>query len=398
MENLNLDDYKEIPFKELYDVDNVMATNDDCWVELDKKIGRDEKVIIDCLDVTLMKPWNNDLFKKFLNNHVNVYFRIHSDESLCNSINIACNLMGLSRRAIQNKLIANKKVDIKQVKEEEDINNIMNLFVVDGDKVRFVVSSYNDSIGSVITFDLFEKAIKRYIDENEPSEFVIEATNIYISGSLVNRITDMLRELNRGYTVVKFNSDDIDLNSKIDMKNQYKPVNSVSDKERYGFLATLSKNYPCMLIRYKNNRAKDEFGRTGRGEIGYCRAAIIKEVNPGYVIVDTFNGDDFFTYEHLMMERDGVDFILKPATLKIPLHDVGFGELFLGEKFHIIRAIQEDKNDSCMMYEPTEDGFSKSVEMTIPERMMKVFDSWDITYERKELLDCIKKTNEKLGV
>ena len=52
MSILNFDNYEVKRFGEIYDVDNVMSTNDECWEEFYKAIGKDDKVIIDCLNVS----------------------------------------------------------------------------------------------------------------------------------------------------------------------------------------------------------------------------------------------------------------------------------------------------------------------------------------------------------
>lgn len=399
MSILNFDNYKVKRFGEIYDVDNVMSTNDECWEEFYKAIGKDDKVIIDCLNVNLMRPWNNELFKRFLNEHLNVYFKIYNDEKLCNSINLACDLMGLSHRAIQERIISNTKViDKEALRKEQELNEIISYFVSEDRKARFSISNYCDSIGSGSTLDKIAEAVNKYIKTHDVDKFDLDATNVYISSGLITRIIDIMKDLNLGTTEVKFISDDAELNKSIEMKEVYKKVDEVSNEEKLRVLNSLPMNYPCMLGRYKNNRAKDDFGRLGRGKFGSCRAAIIRKVDDEYVYLDEYNGNDFYTYEHISMERDGNVTPLKAINTRIKLHDIGYGNYFLGEKYHIMRAIQEDAGDSTQMYVPNSEGFSTAVNVTIPERMKMVFDSWDIKYDKDELNSCIRKTNETLGI
>lgn len=399
MENLNFEDFKEIKFGDIYDVDNVMSTDDECWEEFYGAIDKDDKLIINCYGVNFMRPWNNELFKKFLKEHLNVFFKIYNDAKLCNSINLACDLMGLSHRAIPENLISeNKVVDKKLLKEEQELDEIISLFVNNERDTMLVVSSYCDSIDSGPTLDIIAKAIKRYLDGQDIDKFSIDARSVHINNNLVDRIIDTMRDLNMGKTEVKFISDDKELNDSIEMKEVFRHVDLVKDDERLSVLSKLPKNYPCMLIRYKNNRAKDSFGRLGRGEVCSCRAAIIKDIDSEYVYIAEYNGNDFYTYEHVSMERDGNVNELKPTLTRIKLHDVGYDNIFLGERYHIARAIQEDASDSTQMYVPSEDGFSTSVSVTIPERMKMVFDSWEIEYDKEELEACIRRTNDKLNV
>ena len=399
MERINLEQFNEIRFGSIYDADNVMATNDECWEEFEARIGKDDKVIINCKDVNLMRPWNNEIFKRFIKEHTDVYFKIFNDEKMCNSINLACDLMGLSHRAIPEKLLGtSKKVDEKLIKEEEELNELISLFSNNGKETTFDISTYCDSIGSGSTIDFIAKAINKYLSGNDVEEITIDARNVYISNNLVDRIIDIMRELNRGSVTAKFISDDKELNVKIEMKKTYKPVSLFSNEQRLMELSKLPKNYPCMLIRYKNNRAKDEFGRLGRGVISSCRACIIKSVDEEYIYVEEYNGNDFYTYEHMYMERDGNVPKLKPSMIRIKLQDVGYSDFFLGEKYHITRAIQESAEDSCQMYVPNSEGYSTSVEVTIPERMKMVFDSWEVEYNKEEIDACIRKTKDILGI
>lgn len=391
---INIEGYDVIKFKDLYDVDTVMPSNDECWKEMDSSLDVNASVVIDCRGINISKPWRNEEFKKFIRRHSNVVFRIYNDDKLCDSINVMCSLAGLSERALSEKLwVSEKKIDPSIIEFNNDVKEVTGLINYEGKIGVLPVSAYVGSVGSRETLKVIKEAVRKFIEDNNPEEFTIDAGSLSITPYLIDGIIAMIAELNCGNTNVKFSSVDKELCETIEMKKTFRKVSDVNDEERYKVFSSLGKDFPCMLIRYKDSRGRDEFGRLGRGEIISCRAAIIRNVTTNKVSVDTYDGDKFLSYEHWVIENDGyAPDNLDSIHVDINLSDVGFGDKFLGEKYHIIRAVQDNPEDMYTIYEADGKGNAVCRDVCIPERMKVVFDSWDIKYNKDEIDRCIEES------
>jgi len=157
-----------------------------------------------------------------------------------------------------------------------------------------------------------------------------------------------------------------------------------------------------MLITYKDGKGFDEYGRRRAGnkvEILSCRAALIRGVDTGKVIIDTFNGEKFYPVDHWSVLYDGnVPDELPSNRMSINLKDIGLTDKMLGVKYHVNRAVQEDIKDSCTVHEMIDNFNSETKEVIIPERFRLVFESWGIDYNREEIDECIEISLKNLGV
>ena len=83
--------------------------------------------------------------------------------------------------------------------------------------------------------------------------------------------------------------------------------------------------------------------------------------------------------------------------VSIPVSEFGMYNDFLGSKYHLITPVQNNPEDSIMMFGVDSTGKITSTRMTIPERIKAVFDDWGIKYDTESLQSYIQKTHEKLG-
>lgn len=207
---------------------------------------------------------------------------------------------------------------------------------------------------------------------------------------------------NKGVTVT-IHSDDEEVMNKVNIYQTLSSNKSMSVSDKLNIIKSkLSVGKVGMLIKYKDSKATDEFGRKGRGKPISCRVAIfggLKLVDKTPTIsIRTFNGNTFFTSTHWSLEHDNA--ILRNLDYTdelIPIDQFGMYNDFLGSRYHFIAPIQTRKEDTITMYGLNEQGKVTHDKVTIPERIKLVLDDWEIKYDAESLDRCIKETKEILA-
>ena len=182
-----------------------------------------------------------------------------------------------------------------------------------------------------------------------------------------------------------------------------------TSKEKFDIMRSrLKVNHVGILTKYKDGRAKDEFGRSGKGEKISVRIALFKgftrDTNDEILAhFQSYNNNYFYTHDHWYLEHDGEelnDLIYDDVYVKID--DLGIYNDFVGARYHFSSAVQYRPEGSVTMYHMESISDTKSSVVgeryTIPERIKAVFDDFGVDYDQESLDAYIESTRKILGL
>lgn len=364
---------------------------------------KDYDVEFDFKGMEVNQPWSTSEFKMLMQNE-HVHLKLWGSENTVNSINIMCTLNGFTNNRAVNAEVATTKVPSKEEQQIARMSQELQKYfeVIDDTPVLNVYKRF-DQIGVPITVSYVEGALKQYATEHDCKVIKVEAKGITIQSSVIENVTGMIKTMSDIGVKLIINSSDEEVMNKIGMYQSLSAKKVYSDKDKLSIIkSTLYPSKVGMLIKYKDSKATDEFGRRGKGKPISCRVAIylgIKNTDGGYsVCFRTYNGNTFYTQVHWALEHDNNTLEkLDTETVVIPLEQFGMYNDFLGSRYHLITPVQTRPEDSIVMYGLNEEGKVTHTKMTIPERIKTVFDDWDIEYDRAGIQNYIEKTKELLG-
>lgn len=398
---------KNVMVKEIYSVDTISKGNYKAWLRLLDYVEKDESgedILFDFKSIEVVQPWATPEFKMLMQNE-RVYIKLWCNETTVNSINIMCRLNGLSgNRAINENIEPEKQL----TKEEQQITKMseeLQSFIEDTSDNSAVLNIYKrfDQIGVPITVMYIAEALRKFKDRTGKTDLTLDAKSITIQTSVIENITNLIPDLKEDGINLTIKSNDKTVMNKIGMyrtlanNKEY----SIDDKIRL-IKSTLRPGKVGMLIKYKNSKATDEFGRKGNGTPVSCRVAIYKGMkkidNEICVVFTTYNGNTFYTQVHWNLEHDNNSLDkLESDTVKIPVNQFGMYKDFLGSLYHFITPVQKHAEDSMVMYGIDSDGRVTHTKMTIPERIQAVLDDWEIEYDSDSIRDYIEETRKILA-
>lgn len=394
---------KEIVVREVYKVDTISKDNENAWNVLTGIMDEEDgKVLFDFKGITLVEPWTNMAFRKFISND-RVYMRLYSSRKIAETIELACELGGMKKGRFVN---IDVEVPVKITAEEKKILNIANKFqehiIKDGGKAVFNIYEEMDQIGVVETVNYIKKAIELFLDNNQDvREFQLNTGKISIQTSIIESILEMFNDINDTYGDVnlEITSTDDDVNNKVKLYKNVMMNRTITKEEKYRIIKKeLKYKMVGMLTRFKTSKSVDEFGRYGEGIPICCRVAIFEGIVDDLVVFRTFHGNSFYTLTHWMLQNDGEKLReLHDSIVEIPIDELGITNKFIGSNYHFNMPIQRDKKDYDIIYDIDENGKVLYNKVTIPERIQRVLDSWREEYNKEELMKAIEYTKEILG-
>lgn len=394
-----------INVKSIYKVDTISKTNSEAWKILRKAAEEQEgDVLFDFRGIELAEPWANEEFKKFLAID-RVHMKLYSSEKTAKTIEIAC-LMGNMKtgRVTNEEIVSEKKVSKEEIAIQREAEELQKyIAVVNGKHVLEIYKKYQQ-IGSVSTVAYIRAAIKKYCAEKEIREIEIDTASLFIQKNVMGLLADMQRELLAAGITVTVESKDEETRKKLNIHTSLNLNVKLSPMEKY---TLFKQEFPPLsvglLTKYKKSRAVDEFGRYGKGEPSSCRVAIFKGFKKGskgiLCLFKTYNGNTLYTKEHWALQHDGEELRqMITEDIAIPIDMIGISNKFIGSTYHLNEPIQYDKEDSDIILRVDEEGKLTRDNVTIPERIKTVFDSWDIKYNVEMLERAIKQTDIELGI
>ena len=398
---------RDVLVRDIYTVDTISKGNAKAWVKLMaymKDVPDDEEVMFDFKGIEVIQPWVTQEFKKFMQDK-RVHMKLWSSDVTVNTINIMCTLNGFRENRAINVEMEVKKTLTQEEKKIISVANDLQMYFdgSDPENVVFNIHKRFDQIGVPITVKYAEAAMKQYAEQHGTKKMKLEARGITIQPSVIEHVTGLIKKLGEVGVALEINSDDKEVMTKVGMYSSLGDNKVVADADKLKIIkAQLSPGKVGMLMRYKDSKAVDEFGRSGKGKPINCRVAIFLGIKDDdgepKAVFRTYSGNTFYTRVHWSLEHDGELLReMETQTVEITMKEFGMYNDFLGSKFHLITPVQVRESDTVVMYDIDEDGKVTHTYATIPERIKMVFDNWDIEYDVEGVESYIAKTKELLG-
>ena len=393
--------------RDILHLDTISKGNDKPWNRLMEYIDENpgvQPIEFDFKGISVVQPCSSTSFLKLLANQ-RFYMVLHNDAGNVNNIHIVCTLNNIPPDKIRNIEVAVPKQKTAEEKNiEAMVEQLMPYMEETDDGVVLNVHKRFDQIGQLATVKYIAGAIQHYIDVNGPNHFTVYTKMMSIQPSIIAAIADMVDTFKKSGIDVVVKSDDKEVQNKIDMAIDI-GKRAYDSQERLDIMRSrLVKNRVGILIKYKEGRAKDEFGREGRGEKRSARIAQFKGFShnrDGEVCAKfrTYNSNYFYTKEHWFLEHDREE--LKELVyddIVVKVNDLGIYNDFLGAKYHFSTAIQYEPGGEITMYGLNDIGSVTDTVMTIPDRIKAVFDDFGIEYDEESLEAYIEETRKILGL
>lgn len=394
--------------RDIYCVDTISKGNSKAWVTLMNWLANqpeDEKILFDFKGIEVVQPWATPEFKLFMQDK-RVNIKLWCSAETVNSINIMCKLGGINENKAVNEDIIPEKTLTKEEKKIIDMGKqLQAYFGVEDDGVPVLYANKRfDQIGVHTTVAYIEAALKQYASENGCKKMKLEAGNINIQPSVIESITNLIQIMADEGIELEINSNDAEVMNKVGMYQSLAKNKVLSDMDKRRLIrATMTPGKVGMLVKYKQSKATDEFGRSGKGKAINCRVALFLgyakgKDNETLLRFRTYNGNTFYTRAHWALENDNhVLKDLEHEDVNIRLSQFGMYNDFLGSNYHLLTPVQYKQEDSIVMYGVNEEGKVTYTNMTIPERIKAVFDDFGVDYDRELIDSYIEKTREILG-
>mgnify|MGYP000844788877 FL=1 len=389
---------KTIKVSDIYNVTQISKTNSDAWERLYKLMENEtEDVLFDFKDINLEEPWNNEAFKKFIGNE-RVHMKIYSSEKIKDTIELACKLGNLKTGRVINEDEIVEVEPVKDLKQEKLIQNIVNNISIVEDTGMLYMPDVASQITNHSTVTALEKAIVGFAETTHIKKLAIDTETMFIQVNIIELLANMIGKLKSQGIDVIIMSRDPDISGKINMYRCFSGSRKLTPRERIKiFKETLQPNTVGMLSKFKDTRRVDEFGRKGDGKPIMCRVAIYKGIKNGQVHFITFNGKYFFTKLHYSLDHDGEELKnLVTEHYSMPVEQVGLTDKFTGLLYHFNLPIQYSKDDYIQSYCEDEDGVIRQVQLTLPQYIKMVLDSFGVMYNGASLIYAITKTRDFL--
>lgn len=395
-----------ISARSILNVDTISKGNNKPWDKLMEYMATQPKGIpveFDFRGIEVNQPCSSLSFMKILANP-DFHMVLYNNQSTVNSIHLMCTLNGHDKSRIRNVTdVIPKKPTAEELAIERMAGQLMSYFVTNDTGTAGVLEIYKrfDQIGTPNTVKYIEAAIGKYIEGTGVKDVEVYTKFMTIQPGVLNVIVDMVNKYALQGITVTFRCDDKAIQNKLDLSLDLSKSN-YSTAEKFNLMKMrLKVGRVGILTKYKESRAKDEFGRQGRGETAMSRVAIFKgfsnENGPTKVKFLTFNSNKFYTKDHWALEHDFETLDSLDATeILIAVDELGIYNDFIGSKYHFSACLQFSPDGNTTMYYTGPTGGSKPVVVTIPERAKMVFDDFGIEYERESLDAYILETRNML--
>lgn len=396
---------KTVLVKEIYNVDTISKGNCKAWLRLMdflSTLDTSEDIEFDFKGIEVVQPWATPEFMVMMQDS-RVHLKFWFADSMVNSINIMCALNGIKgKRAVNVEVQPVKVLSQEDIKVQKVADQLQEYFDKSGEIPVLNIYKRFDQIGVYTTVRYIESAIETFCNNTGAKRVFVETKDITVQPSVIEKLTEIIKHMSENGVQVEIHSNDKEVMSKIGIYQALNNNRFMTASDRVEVIKSkLEVGTVGMLIKYKESKATDEFGRKGKGKPISCRVAIfegIKKTENGLaVFVRTFNGNTFYTRVHWSLEHDNAILNKLDSNVEvIQLDQFGMYNDFLGSKYHFIAPIQTRKEDTITMYDLNEQGKVIHNNVTIPERIKIVFDDWGIQYNKESLEYYIEKTRQIL--
>ena len=392
-----------IKVKEVYAVDRISNSNSKPWLLLQDMIDPSEEVLLDFQGIDLVSPWTNLDFRKLMTNS-NVNLRLYNLPKEAKAIEVMCIIDGIKTNRVENVVpvvpVKLTKEQLKVIKMGEELQQYFE--IVNGVPSLMIFKRFSQ-IGSYNTVDYAKEAVRLYCEKHNVKDVDIVTNNMLIQDNMIERFAKDIVNLRNKEGInlsISSTNEDVVKKLKLFIHNQVNEKYDIRGRLDI-FKRELKPGTVGMLTKYKFSRAKDAFGRQGKGVPVSCRVCIYMGlVNTNGTVCAkfrTFDKNYFYTRTHWSLEHDGeIPKKLVESTVLVELMDIGLKNIFLGSQYHFMLPSQRSESESILMYSLNENGSVVRNRLTIPERAKVVFDDYDIKYNVEELDKAILDTKRYL--
>lgn len=396
---------KTVSAHDVLGLDTISKGNNKPWDKLISYMeenGVDEKVNFDFRGMEIIQPCSSDSFLKLLANP-NFCMTLHNNANVAGSIIIMCTLNNQDTSRIVNEDDVIEPVESPEDKAAREMaKQLLEYFETNGEVGTLQIHKRFDQIGVPKTVRYIREAMKLYADETGIKNIILNTEMMGIQPGVMEEVANLVNDMKEIGVHLTIRTENQDVKIKIGMYHGLGD-SSYSVVEKLEIMkARLVIGRVGILTRYKEGRAKDEFGRQGKGEKASTRIAIFMGFSKGDNTIiakfRSFNNHTFYTMDHWYLGHDG-EILNKPAydDIEIPIEQLGIYNDFVGTKYHFSTAIQYATGGEIVMYHVGDNGSVIGQTYTIPERAKAVFDNFGIDYDSESLNAYIEETKRILS-
>lgn len=393
-----------IKVHDILNVDTISKGNNRPWDKLITYVEENitEPTDFDFTGIEVIQPYSSDSFLKLMS-MPNFYMTLRNSPKVANSIELVLVLNGQPKDKIKNiQDVVPEKVDPNKLAMQKMAVELQEYFETVGNVGKLHIYRRFNQIGSNRTVDYIREAMKLYHKNTGISNIVLYMSNITIQAGLTEYVTKLADDMHEIGVHLDIVTDDADLKVKISMYNGLRSANYTLIDKFDIMKARLAIGRVGILTKYKEGRARDEFGRYGKGEKVQVRVSVFrgffKKDNNIYAKFETFNGNTFYPASHWQLTHDGeIMGDLHGDMVDVAIADLGIYNDFIGSRYHFSTPVQYSDVGTEIIYRADENGKVTGTKMTIPERIKDVFEDHLIKYEHESLDAYIEETKKILN-
>ena len=394
-------DSRTIVVKDLLGVNALGFMDEGMWFKVLKDIMQDYKnldqtYVLDFRGMELDQPWKSKFYSSMMkDSRIRAIF---DNGEIASNTRIMLILAGC-KDDDKVSLIVSERNDLEQKSIRQENTEVygdemFKTLVFRGSECDFDIYKLYGAWTGDKTINYVRHCVSRVINERPDVNIInINVGDINVSDDNVDRIVQLKIEVESNGVTLNFRSNDQDI---MDMYEMYMFKNKrkrVSHSDRVEAFRKLRSGTAMLLAQYKKTRRRDDFGRSGDGEVISMRPSVVVGLSDDEkkLVLNVFSTENFettFEYElNNCEEHPG----LKEYRLNIDLEKIGIGNEFMGRYYHLVFPIT-DEGDERYRTVLIEDDKRVVKDLTVGEKMKAVFDSHGIQYDREELDRCIKES------
>lgn len=400
---------KMINVRDVYTVDTISSANSEAWQILQNIASSlNESVLFDFDGILLVSPWKNYDFKKLMADE-KVSIKIHSAAKDATTIKmmaaIDSGFKNLDKRVINVEAVVVPKITPEQQEIIDDAVKMQSLFMPDANGAIMAMQGWGcDYISGKSTIDSMHKAIEMFSNNTGCKNIAIDTGSISIQDNMLQVMANMIMELEKnGINVCVIKT--LDNKDKVKKIEDFKvfSLEKMPQMDKYNLIKNeLRPGHSGVLVTYRDGRAKDAFGRSGKGAYQSVLPAIFLGYSSDgdniWLKFRQYSLSTFYTPEHWALEHDGDQLDhMQYSNIKVTIDDIGYSDKFLGRHYYFQPPIQMKPEDTSVILSSDQAGSILYNNVTMPMRMKTVFDSWGIKYDEANLNESISITDRILA-
>ena len=188
-----------------------------------------------------------------------------------------CVIEGLLVDRIDMVYIEPVKIKTKQeLKIEKGGEDIINQFIINGEEATFNIAGYIDQIGSIETVYSLEYAIRKLNTNYDITDFKLITKRMFIQDNIIEMLAKLILKLEEEGIALQVDTEIESTAKKLGLFVYTASNESYTFEKKLKAFSEMPSNMAGLLVKYKNSRAVDEFGRNGKGQVVSNRIAIFR--------------------------------------------------------------------------------------------------------------------------